>query len=136
MGLTEIGGITQAIDLNELGTINPNVRAEVAVNPESRHIGVARSSGVLVTLTSPSGGLISGLGAAMMLDGWTWEQMTLKSGAALLVNWPSPANETQYARQLRELRDAFAAARSYHTPRILPGRGVVRSTIRTLAGRP
>ncbi len=115
MGLFEIGGITQAIDLNELGTINPNVRAEVAVNPESRHIGVARSAGVLITLTSPAGGLISGLGAAMMLDGWTWEQMTLKGGAALIVNWPSPANENQYARQLRELRDAFAAARAYHT---------------------
>lgn len=113
MGLTEIGGITQAIDLNEMGTINPNVRAEVAVNPESRHIGVARSAGVLITLTSPAGGLISGLGAAMMLDGWTWEEMTLKSGAALIVNWPSPANESQYARQLGELRDAFAAARAY-----------------------
>ena len=130
MGLTEIGGITQAIDLNELGTINPNVRAEVAVNPESRHIGVARSSGVLITLTSPSGGLISGLGAAMMLDGWTWEQMTLKSGAALLVNWPSPANENQYARQLRELRDAFAAARSYHNAMkaAREGRGPVHDT--------
>jgi len=113
MGLTEIGGITQAIDLNEMGTINPNVRAEVAVNPESRHIGVARSAGVLITLTSPAGGLISGLGAALMLDGWTWEEMTLKSGAALIVNWPSPANESQYARQLGELRDAFAAARAY-----------------------
>jgi imidazolonepropionase-like amidohydrolase len=130
MGLTEIGGITQAIDLNELGTINPNVRAEVAVNPESRHIGVARSAGVLITLTSPSGGLISGLGAAMMLDGWTWEQMTLKSGAALLVNWPSPGNETQYARQLRELRDAFAAARAYHTAQkaAREGRGPVHDT--------
>jgi imidazolonepropionase-like amidohydrolase len=124
MGLTEIGGITQAIDLNELGTINPNVRAEVAVNPESRHIGVARSSGVLITLASPSGGLISGLGAAMILDGWTWEQMTLKSGAALLVNWPSPANETQYARQLGELRDAFAAARAYHTAQKAAGEGL------------
>jgi imidazolonepropionase-like amidohydrolase len=130
MGLTEIGGISQAIDLNELGTINPNVRAEVAVNPESRHIGVARSAGVLITLTSPSGGLISGLGAAMMLDGWTWEQMTLKSGAALLVNWPSPANETQYARQLRELRDAFAAARAYHNAvkAAREGRGPVHDT--------
>ncbi|MBA2669224.1 MAG: amidohydrolase, partial [Gemmatimonadetes bacterium] len=90
MGLYEIGGFDQTIDLNELGRINPNVRAEVAVNPESRHIGVARSSGVLVTLSSPEGGLVSGLAAAMMLDGWTWEEMTLKSGAGLIVQWPSP----------------------------------------------
>jgi imidazolonepropionase-like amidohydrolase len=123
MGLTEIGGITQAIDLNELGTVNPNVRAEVAVNPESRHIGVARSSGVLITLTSPSGGLISGLGAAMMLDGWTWEQMTLKGAAALIVNWPSPNNESQYAQQIRDLREAFSAARDYHRARQAAGQG-------------
>src|SRR5690606_10708246 len=69
---------------------NPNVRAEVAVNPESRHIGTARSNGVLVTITTPSGGIVSGLSAALMLDGWTWESMTLESGAALNVNWPDP----------------------------------------------
>jgi imidazolonepropionase-like amidohydrolase len=90
VGLTEIGGFDQATDLNELGDINPNVHAEVAVNPESRHIGTTRSNGVLVTVASPSGGLISGMAAAMMLEGWTWEEMTIKSEAGLIVNWPSP----------------------------------------------
>jgi imidazolonepropionase-like amidohydrolase len=115
MGLTEIGGFDPAIDLDELGEITPNVRAEVAVNPESRHIGVARSNGVLVTLSSPTGGLIAGLAAAMMLDGWTWEQMTLRGGAGLIVGWPSPANEERYQARIRELRDAFASARAYRT---------------------
>jgi len=141
MGLYEIGGFDQTIDLNELGRINPNVRAEVAVNPESRHIGVARSSGVLVTLSSPEGGLISGLAAAMMLDGWTWEQMTLKSGAGLIVQWPSPFApfmggggggaaarpaadpDARYQREIAELRETFAAARAYRTARqATPGR--------------
>ena len=117
MGLTEIGGIDVAIDLDELGPVTPNVRAEVAFNPESRHIGVARSAGVLVTLSSPSGGLIAGLAAAMMLDGWTWDQMTLQSGAALIVQWPRPNNAAAYAEQIQELRDAFAAARAYKTAR-------------------
>jgi hypothetical protein len=88
-GLFEIGGIDVTIDVNELGDFNPNVRAHVAFNPESRHIGVARSNGVLVTVSSPTGGLMSGLSAAMMLDGWTWEQMTLKPEAGLIINWPS-----------------------------------------------
>ncbi len=113
MGLFEIGGFSQTTDTNELGTINPNARAEVAFNAESRHIGVARSNGVLVTLSSPGGGLVSGLAAAMMLDGFTWEQMTLKPATALIVTWPSPNNEERYEQQIRELRDAFAEARSY-----------------------
>jgi len=135
MGLYEIGGFDQTIDLNELGRINPNVRAEVAVNPESRHIGVARSSGVLVTLSSPEGGLISGLAAAMMLDGWTWEQMTLKSGAGLIIQWPSPFAppmgggggagtaraaadpDARYQREIAELRETFSAARAYRIAR-------------------
>src|SRR5690606_32734958 len=83
MGLYEIGGWGVTIDTNELGTINPNARAEVAFNPESRHIGVARSNGILVSLSSPGGGIVSGLAAAMMLDGFTWEQMTLRPSAAL-----------------------------------------------------
>ncbi|CAN5864302.1 amidohydrolase [soil metagenome] len=131
MGLYEIGGFDQTIDLNEQGRINPNVRAEVAVNPESRHIGVARSSGVLVTVSSPEGGLISGLAAAMMLDGWTWEQMTLKGGAGLIVQWPSPPSpaparqgadpDARYQREIGELRDVFAAARAYRTAHAAAG---------------
>ncbi|MQA92071.1 MAG: amidohydrolase family protein [Gemmatimonas sp.] len=112
MGLFEIGGFDVTIDLDELGTITPNVRAEVAVNPESRHIGVARSHGVLVTVSSPQGGLISGQAAAMMLDGWTWEEMTLESGVGMIVNWPSPNEEEEgeYVSSIRELRDALTWA--------------------------
>lgn len=127
MGLQEIGAVDVTQDTDELGDFNPNVRAEVAVNPESRHIGTARSNGVLVTLTTPSGGLVSGLSAALMLDGWTWESMTLRSGAALNVNWPDPnprprpwfmqqgnaPEQPSYEEQVRSLRDMFAAARAY-----------------------
>jgi imidazolonepropionase-like amidohydrolase len=132
MGLEEIGAVDVTSDTDELGDFNPNVHAEVAVNPESRHIGTARSNGVLVTLTTPSGGVVSGLSAALMLDGWTWETMTLKSGAALNVNWPSPdggdnggfdfggdddddedEDQPDYAEQIRELRNMFATARAY-----------------------
>jgi len=131
MGLQEISSVDVTDDTDELGDFNPNVRAEVAVNPESRHIGTARSAGVLVTVTTPSGGLVSGLSAALMLDGWTWESMTLQSGTALNVQWPDPnprprspwmmmqqqqnQNEKQptYAEQVRSLRDMFAAARAY-----------------------
>jgi imidazolonepropionase-like amidohydrolase len=122
MGLSEIGAVDVTQDVNELGDFNPNVRAELAVNPESRHIGTARSNGVLVTITTPAGGLVSGLSAALMLDGWTWESMTLKSGAALNVSWPDPddgdgdddeEDEPSYEERIRSLRDMFATARAY-----------------------
>ena len=130
MGLAEIGAVDVTNDTDELGDFTPNVRAELAFHPESRHIGTARSNGVLVTLSTPEGGLVSGLSAAMMLDGWTWETMTVKSGAALNVSWPDPdgddgngwgggdddddeEEEPSYEEQIRELRNFFARARAY-----------------------
>jgi imidazolonepropionase-like amidohydrolase len=117
MGLYEIGSVDMTVDTNEFGDINPSVRAEVAVNPESRHIGTSRSNGVLVSVTTPSGGLVAGLSAAMMLDGWTWEQMTLKAPAGLIVEWPGAGNEDTYSERIRQLRQVFANARAYQAAR-------------------
>jgi imidazolonepropionase-like amidohydrolase len=113
VGISEIGDVGVTNDLRELGRFNANARPDVAVNPESRHIGTSRTNGVLVTLTTPEGGLIPGLSSAMNLDGWTWEQMTLESAAALNVNWPDPDDEDDYEDTVRELRDFFAEARAY-----------------------
>ena len=44
LGLTEIGAVDVSNDIREIGDFNPNVRAEVAVNAESRHIGTTRSA--------------------------------------------------------------------------------------------
>ncbi|MEX0890744.1 MAG: amidohydrolase family protein [Gemmatimonadota bacterium] len=121
MGLEEIGSVDVTSDANELGDFNPNVRAEVAVNPESRHIGTARSHGVLVAVTTPGGGRVSGMSAALSLDGWTWEEMTLQSGTAMNVNWPSTRNQEGYAEGIRELRDMFATARAYRDARAAGG---------------
>ena len=113
MGLYEIGAVDMTVDVNEQGLINPNVRAERAFNAESRHIGVARSAGVLTAVSSPGGGLISGQSAAMMLEGWSWEEMTLKPGVGLIVNWPNPRGNN-YQSQLRQMRSTFADAKAYH----------------------
>jgi imidazolonepropionase-like amidohydrolase len=127
MGLYEIGAVDMTVDVNERARINSNVRAEVAVNAESRHIGTTRSNGVLVTATTPGtgfgfggqigGGLISGTSAALMLDGWTWEQMTIRAPLAMNVTWPNPNNEDNYDEVIRELREAFASARAYQAAR-------------------
>lgn len=134
VGITEIGSVDVSNDINEIGDFNPNVRAEVAVNAESRHIGTTRSAGVLVAFTTPGGGVISGLSSAMSLEGWTWEEMSLEGAAALNVNWPDPNARPRrfgpggpggpfgagarpapktYAEQVQEIRDYFAEARAY-----------------------
>jgi imidazolonepropionase-like amidohydrolase len=128
VGITEIGAVDVSNDINELGDFNPNIRADIGVNAESRHIGTTRNAGVLVTLTTPGGGLISGLSSAMNMEGWTWEEMSLEGAAALNVNWPNPnprrfggfggfGGQNQrgpsYAEQVQSLKDFFASARAY-----------------------
>jgi imidazolonepropionase-like amidohydrolase len=133
VGITEIGAVDVSSDINELGDFNPNVRPEVAINAESRHIGTTRSAGVLVAFATPGGGLISGLSSAISLEGWTWEEMSMKGAAALNVNWPDPNARPRrfgggpppgfggrpqpapktYAEQVEELRNFFGEARAY-----------------------
>ena len=131
VGISEIGAVDVSNDINEIGDFNPNVRAEVAVNAESRHIGTTRSAGVLVAFSTPGGGVISGLSSAMSLEGWTWEEMSMKGAAALNVNWPDPNARPRrfggggpggrgaqpppkpYAEQVQAIKDFFAEARAY-----------------------
>src|SRR5262245_6000896 len=91
VGLIEINSIRATIDGQEIGQLNPNVRAVVAVNPDSEIIPVTRSNGILVTLAAPYGGLMSGRSGVIQLDGWTWEDMTIKSDAGLHIQWPQGA---------------------------------------------
>ncbi len=132
VGITEIGSVDVSNDITELGDFNPNVRAEVAVNAESRHIGTTRSAGVLVAFSTPGGGVISGLSSAMSLEGWTWEEMSMKGAAALNVNWPNPNARPRtfggggpfgrggpqvppksYDEQVQAIKGFFAEARAY-----------------------
>lgn len=132
VGISEIGAVDVSNDTNELGDFNPNAQPNIAVNPESRHIGTSRTNGVLVALTTPSGGLIPGLTSAMNLEGWTWEEMTLEAAAALNVSWPDPEGrrgrfggfgnpndeeEPGYEEQIRRIRNFFDQARAYRGAR-------------------
>lgn len=149
IGLTEIGAVDVSNDINESGDFNPNVRAEIAVNAESRHIGTTRSAGVLVAFSTPEGGVISGLSSAMSLEGWTWEEMSMKGAAALNVRWPDPNGRPRrfggggpggrgegpppktYAEQVEQIKDWFSEARAYRDA-VKSGEGI-RTDIRYAA---
>lgn len=126
IGLTEIEAVRATLDVSETGRINPNVRTEIAVNPESELIPTTRANGVAIAHVIPRGGLIAGRTAAMMLDGWTNEEMTLVAPVGLYVSWPAmTVRRSPFIRQseeeqkksieknLNELRTAFADARAY-----------------------
>ena len=57
IGLVEIEAVRASLDMAEIGRVNPNVRAEVAVNPESELIPVLRANGIALAVSAPSGGL-------------------------------------------------------------------------------
>ena len=78
LGLQEIGAVRATRDYAEVGAVNPNVRANVSYNPDSELIPITRSNGVLLALSVPRSGLVSGTSSLMMLDGGTWEDATLK----------------------------------------------------------
>ena len=93
----------------------------------------APKAGVLVAFSTPEGGVISGLSSAMSLEGWTWEEMSMKGAAALNVKWPDPNAQPRrgggggpggrggpvgpppksYAEQVEQIKGYFAEARAY-----------------------
>ncbi len=89
LGLVEVGqGAPGTVDTAEAGELNPHVKAIVAINPHSAHIGVTRVDGVTNTLTLPVGGLISGQAAVINLVGTTPLEMAVVPHAALVINYP------------------------------------------------
>ena len=89
LGLVEINAVAVTNDHSERGDFNPNVRTNVAFNPDSEIIPTTRSNGILIANVIPASGLVSGQSSVMMLDGWTWENATLSFPSGLHINWPN-----------------------------------------------
>jgi hypothetical protein len=97
LGLTEIGSARATNDVAEIGPLNPNARTQTALNPDSEHLPVTRANGVLTALVVPADrpgagarlNLIAGTSTLIRLDGWTWEDLTVRPAVAMHVHWPS-----------------------------------------------
>ena len=94
IGLVEINAVDVTNDHSERGDFNPNVRANVAYNPDSEIIPTTRSNGVLIANVVPASGVVSGQSSIMMMDGWTWENATLSHPSGLHINWPQMGTRT------------------------------------------
>ena len=131
MGLVEVPqGANGTVDLSEVGDLNPNAKAIIAVNPHSAHIAVTRVEGITNTLTAPTGGLISGQATLINLLGTAPKEMAVVPQVALVINYPriggggggfggfqQPANLadtlTANERQVEQIRKMLRDAEAY-----------------------
>ena len=134
LGLAEISSVRETVDTTEIGDFNPQLRAIIAVHPASEHIPVTRANGITAAVTLPGGGIISGQGALIHLDGWTWEQMQVQAPVCMVLQFPviqtrqerpgvrgaRPFSEAKrdYERRLQQLREFFEQARRYQKAKL------------------
>ncbi len=130
LGLDEPGPRGFA-DTAESVDYSPHLRTRTAYHPDSDAIAVARSNGVTTVGVAPTSGILSGELAVMNLDGWTWEDATLRASAGIASQFPplvrprgfgasASRAEQSYAdlkkerdRKLEALADLLARARAY-----------------------
>jgi imidazolonepropionase-like amidohydrolase len=78
-----------ASDAQEIGLINPQLRAATAVNPESEHIPASRANGVTSVMEMPEGELLSGQMSLIHLDGSANDKMAVVPSAAIHLRFPA-----------------------------------------------
>jgi imidazolonepropionase-like amidohydrolase len=135
IGLTEIASVPGSVDITEVGEINPQGQAWLAVNPHSEHLAVARANGLTAVVSAPEGRLLSGRSALLRLAGDTPQALAVRPLLALHMTFPSgrPAagpgraeesdpktfedrqqeRKDNRARELRRLAQLLADARAY-----------------------
>ena len=89
LGLEDISAVRPTRDYQEVGEITPNIRSQIAFNTDSDILPTFRFNGILLAQIAPQGGIVSGTSSIMMLDGWNWEDATMKVDDAVHVSWPS-----------------------------------------------
>jgi imidazolonepropionase-like amidohydrolase len=122
LGLIEVSAVRSTRDYNEIGEINSDLRAEVAVNADSRLLPVAISGGVLTAHVVLNGGVLTGSTAVISLSGWNWEDMTVRAGVAMRMRYPqvtagrrSKPEEVkeQLEKSLKTINKTFDDAEAY-----------------------
>jgi imidazolonepropionase-like amidohydrolase len=128
LGLNE-PGVRNYDDVNEMLPFNQMLRTRVAFQSDSDAIPVARVEGITTAAIIPGGGVIGGEIPVMNLDGWTWEENTLRPSAGLAMSYPGGggggrggggggggaggAGAGEQARQIDELNRMLDQARAY-----------------------
>ncbi len=125
LGLTEIDAVRATIDFDEVGIYNPHVRSLIAYNCESDVLATVRTNGVLLTQSTPRGGIISGTSSIMHTACWNWEDGVVLADDGIHLNWPSSIEYSRsegsqafkrsekYGERKREITNFFESAKAY-----------------------
>lgn len=127
IGLVEVEAVRATADQEETGNFNPNARALVAFNTDSKIIPTVRANGVLMAQTTPRGGILSGASSVMKLSAWNWEDAVIRTDDGLHLNWPASVShrrwwmetqdhepENHYVRNVSEIEGFFKSAKAYY----------------------
>ena len=125
VGLDEIEAVRATNDYAEVGNYNPDARAIIAYNTDSRVTPTVRSNGILFAQATPLYGTVSGTSAVVQLDAWNWEDALVKEDGVWM-NWPNmqsrggwwaeptaPTTNKDYDKQVNAIKDYFRDAKSY-----------------------
>jgi imidazolonepropionase-like amidohydrolase len=102
LGLTEVQAVQATVDTTEVGDMNPQAHAWIALHPDSELIPVARANGITTVVSAPAGGLVSGQSALVRLTGTTPASMVVKAPIALHVVYPSGRPPADVSRLFEE----------------------------------
>ena len=89
VGLSEIDSLPETQDFADASRFEPELRTSIALRPDSEHLPVTRANGVLTTYVQPTGGLISGQGCVINLQGWVPRELLVEDQVALNVTIPA-----------------------------------------------
>lgn len=101
LGLTEVNSDPRTRDFSDVGDVIPQMRALVAVNPNSALIPVTRVDGVTTVIASPSGSMLPGTAALINLFGYTPDQM-YAGVEALVLEFPNTGRRGNFDRRTDE----------------------------------
>lgn len=88
VGLVEIESVRATVDMEETGDFNPNARAAIAFNTDSRILPTLVANGIVIAQSTPTGGVFSGTSAVMRLQAWNWEDAAILLEDGIHLNWP------------------------------------------------
>lgn len=154
-------GMKEAAPEREFGTLAPELRAFVTYRVDSDIIPIARAAGVTTVMARPSGGLIPGQGSVMNLGGRTADEAVVRRIGPLVIQFPTvgelhftgderfavdphSATRATYDRQLGQIRQLLASARSYRDAKaaaakagrsLLPANARLEALIPVIEGR-
>ncbi|MBL0129683.1 MAG: amidohydrolase family protein [Flavobacteriales bacterium] len=128
LGLLEVEQIRATSDMQDLGGMEPELRAIPAYKADSRVIPTVRSNGVLMAQIAPQGLTIAGTSSIVQLDAWDGDAAVIRSGDGVFMTWPAAYQRSGWwaepgetdnekkderAKKIEEIRTFIRKAKAY-----------------------